>query len=62
MKHPFAIKRELSSAQANDVSAAGFYPTSKKVLEVDIKPKIIRPPIGSTMAIGEEGGSAQDII
>jgi hypothetical protein len=62
MKHPFAIKDELSVEQINNVSAAGFEIPTKTYQEVDVKPKIIRPPVGSTMAIGEEGGSAQDIF
>lgn len=62
MKHPFSIKDELSAEQVHNVSAAGFNIMNKTPLEVDVKPKIIRPPVGSTMAIGEEGGSTQDIF
>jgi hypothetical protein len=60
MKHPFAIKNDLSAEQIDKVSGAGFYRNYQKVQEVEIKSKMIRPPVGSTMAIGEEGGSAQD--
>lgn len=57
MTHPFASKTELTTTQLEQVAGAAMaagYPIGN-----DSQPRqpIFRPPVESTMAIGEEGGS-----
>ena len=67
MEHPFALKAHLSLKQASAVSGAGTNPTltqpgprfTAPETPEDLK-KVIRPPMASTQAIGEEGGFIPD--
>ncbi len=57
MKHPFGCKKELNESQLNKVS--GGTREAEYVVELPegtIPREKQRPDVGSTMAIGEEGG------
>lgn len=68
MKHPFANNTELSQTTTQAISTgdlgtapnllSGLVPCDYKAQIVDNgnEDKTTRPPIGSTMAMGEEGG------
>lgn len=62
MKHPFAKQQPIAQEQLNEVNAAGRDFANHSHFEVKVTKSTLRPPVNSTMAIGEEGGSVDDII
>ena len=67
MEHPFALQTQLSLEQASTVSGAGNCEAHSRhspnclvaALPEDYK-RVIRPPMASTQAIGEEGGTISE--
>ena len=55
MNHPFTSKPELIKQQLNLVNGGSQLNTNPEIKIEKLKP-VIKPAIGSTMAIGEEGG------
>ncbi|GAA0859785.1 hypothetical protein [Aliiglaciecola litoralis] len=56
MEHPFVVKTELNQKQAQSVTGGNAYSQASISVKA-LGPTPIKPPLGSTMAIGEEGGS-----
>lgn len=57
MEHPFTQDMELNEPQKNAVSG-GLAPSPSQLVGAFLGPTpFVKPIIGSTMAIGEEGGS-----
>lgn len=57
MEHPFTQHMELKDHQTHAVSG-GQMPSSSQLVGAFLGPTpFVKPIIGSTMAIGEEGGS-----
>lgn len=62
MKHPFAKQQPIAQEQLNQVNAAGLGFANHSHVEAKVIKSTLRPPVNSTMAIGEEGGSVDDIM
>lgn len=58
MEHPFALKKELSTQDSQQVNG-GAIPIRPAISELPGTSEpghLIKPPVATTMAIGEEGG------
>ncbi|GAB2707567.1 hypothetical protein Q4574_20715 [Aliiglaciecola sp. 3_MG-2023] len=56
MEHPFNTKKELTNLSTEEVAAGSLSNRLPSEKTPTIRPKI-KPPMETTMAIGEEGGS-----
>lgn len=57
MKHPFAVKKELGKQQTQQVTGGLIVEVMPELSpESEVIREKQRPDVGSTMAIGEEGG------
>ena len=55
MNHPFTSKAELTDQQLADVYGGNIASIQATACAEKLKP-VIKPAVGTTMAIGEEGG------
>ena len=63
MQHPFALLAQpalLESELCTQITGGLAVPVP--VPRVDIREVIIRPPVYSTQALGEEGGDVSDLL